>query len=95
MDGHRQVAYDQVMTSDQTGNSPLTRMRDGRLEQIREHVDRVEHELGEIMELVTRMQADEPAPAALDVRGMQGPGERAVTSACWPVLPLQEDSASL
>jgi hypothetical protein len=58
-------------------------------------VDRVEHELDEIMELVTRMQADEPAPAGLDVRGMQRPGERTVTSACWPVLPLQEDSASL
>lgn len=83
------------MTSDHTGNSHPARMRDGRLEQIREHVDRVEHELNEIMELVTRMQAAEPAPAALDVRGMQRPGERSATSACWPVPPLQEDSASL
>jgi hypothetical protein len=95
MDGHRQVAYDQVMTTDHPANSDLARMRDGRLEQIREHVGRVEHELDEIMELVTRMQADEPAPGALDVRGMQRPGARTVTSACWPVLPLQEDSASL
>ena len=73
MDGHRQVAYDQVMTPDHTGNSHLPRLRDGRLEQIREHVDRIEHELHEIMELVTRTQADEPAPAGLDVRAMQRP----------------------
>jgi hypothetical protein len=95
MDGHRQVAYDQIMTTDHPGHSRLARMRDGRLDQIREHVDRVEHELNEIMELVTRMQADEPAPAGLDVRGMQRPGARTATSACWPVPPMQEDSASL
>lgn len=83
------------MTTDHPGHSHLARMRDGRLEQIREHVDRVGHELDEIMELVTRMQADEAAPAGLDVRVMQRPGERTATSACWPVLPLQEDSASL
>jgi hypothetical protein len=83
------------MTADHPGNSHPARMRDGRLEQIREHTDRVEHELTEIMELVTRMQADEPAPAGLDVHGMQRPGERTATSACWPVLPMQEDSASL
>jgi hypothetical protein len=47
------------------------------------------------MELVTRMQTDEPALAALDVRGMQRPDERSATSACWPVPLLQEDSASL
>jgi hypothetical protein len=83
------------MTSDDPRRSHLARVRDGRLEQIREHVDRVEHELNEIMELVAHMQADEPAPAALDLRGMQRPDERSATSACWPVPLLQEDSASL
>jgi hypothetical protein len=71
-------------------------MRDGRLDQIREHVDRVETELDLIMELVTRMQADEPMTSALDVRGMQRADARGVTSALWPQLPIvQEDSASL
>lgn len=83
------------MTTDHPGNSHLARMRDGRLQQIRERVDRVEHELDAIMELVTCMQADEPATGALDIRGMQRRDERTVTSACWPVLPVQEDSASL
>jgi hypothetical protein len=82
------------MTSDDPGIAALAQMRDGRLEQIRGRVDRVEHELNEIMELVTRMQAGEPAPAALDVRGMRRPDERSATSTCWPAALLPEDSAS-
>lgn len=72
-----------------------SRIRDGGLQQIRERVDRVEHELDAIMELVTRMQADEPPTAGLDVRGMQRAEERGVTSAVWPLPLVQEDSASL
>lgn len=72
-----------------------SRMRDGRLQQIRERVDRVEHELDAIMELVTHMQAAEPPAAALDVRAMQRAEDRSVTDAVWPVPLVQEDSASL
>jgi hypothetical protein len=75
------------------------RMRDGRLEQIREHVDRVERELDQIMELVTRLQTEDDSTSPSDVRSMQLPRDRSVTSACWPSVPLQgpvqEDSASL
>jgi hypothetical protein len=84
--------------ADQAGNPDMcasSRMRDGRLQQIRERVDRVEHEIDAIMELVTRMQADELPTAALDVRGMQRAENRSVTSAVWPLPIVQEDSASL
>jgi hypothetical protein len=84
--------------ADQPGNHDThapSRMRDGRLQQIRERVDRVEHELDAIMELVSRMQADEPPAGALDVRAVQRPDDRGVTSALWPAPQVQEDSASL
>ncbi len=58
-------------------------------------IDRVEHELDAIMELVTRMRADELPAAALDVRGMQRAEDRGVTSAVWPLPIVQEDSESL
>jgi hypothetical protein len=70
-------------------------VRDGRLQQIRERVDRVEYDLYAIMELVTRMQADEPPAAALDMRGVQHAEDRGVTCAVWPLALVREDSASL
>jgi hypothetical protein len=84
--------------ADQAGNQDTqssSRTRDGRLQQIRERVDRVERELDAIMELVGRMQVEEPPSAALDVRALQRLDERGVTSAVWPMPPAQEDSASL
>ncbi len=71
------------------------RMRDGRLQQITEHIDRIEHELSEVQELVARMRDDDSAPVT--VRDTQLSRERSVTSACWPdsSVMVQEDSASL
>lgn len=71
------------------------RMREGRLEQITEHIDRIEHDLSEVQELVARMRdaADQPE----SIRDMQLSRDRSVTSACWLAAPapVQEDSASL
>jgi hypothetical protein len=72
------------------------RMRDGRLQQITEHIDRIERELSEVRELVARMRDDDSAP--LTVRETQLSRDRSVTSYCWPdrsTIPVQEDSASL
>jgi hypothetical protein len=72
----------------------LKQVRDGRLEQITERIDRIERELADIQELVTRMRDDETG--ALSVPEMLPSSARTVTSACWQPLPLiQEDSASL
>jgi hypothetical protein len=71
------------------------RMRDGRLLQITEHIDRIERELAEVQELVTRMRLD--TGEAANLRGAQLARDRTVTSACWPntQVVVQEDSASL
>jgi hypothetical protein len=71
------------------------RMRDGRLLQVTEHIDRIERELSEVQELVMRMR-EETAEAA-SIRHTQLARDRTVTSACWPNTPVvvQEDSASL
>jgi len=71
----------------------------GRLEQITAHVDRMEHDLADVYELVSRMrqaldaEAEASDTADPDVRLSR---DRSVTSACWnPQRPIQEDSASL
>ena len=71
------------------------RMRDGRLQQITEHIDRIEHELSDVQELVARMQEDDREQVV--ARDSQLPREPSVTSACWPnsAVIVQEDSASL
>jgi hypothetical protein len=71
------------------------RMREGRLEQITEHIDQIEHDLAEVQELVARMRDDNSEAASIP--DMQLSGNRQVTSACWTCAPVrvQEDSASL
>lgn len=71
----------------------------GRLQQITEHVDRIERDLADVYELVSRMRQalDAEAGAAdtadSDVRLSR---DRSVTSACWSSQPpIQADSASL
>jgi hypothetical protein len=70
------------------------RMRDGRLQQILKHVDGIEDHLNDITELVARLQRDD-SDSELSVRDNQAARDRGVTSACWPMPPVQEDSASL
>jgi predicted transcriptional regulator len=71
------------------------RMRDGAMQQITEHIDRIERELSEVQELVTRMREDNAELAS--IRGAQLARDRGVTSSCWPdeSVRVQEDSASL
>jgi hypothetical protein len=71
------------------------RMRDGRLQQITEHIDRIEHDLADVQELVARMRGDNNE--AESIADMQLSRNRQVTSACWTTVPVrvQEDSASL
>lgn len=71
------------------------RMRDGRLDQITEHIDRIERELAEVQELVVRMRED--IGEMTSIRDTQLRRDRNVTSACWPsgANRVQEDSASL
>jgi hypothetical protein len=74
-------------------------MQAGRLQQITEHVDRIERDLAEVYELVTRMgqalavELGTEEAATPDLRLSR---DRGVTSACWDARPpIQEDSASL
>jgi hypothetical protein len=73
-------------------------MHAGRLQQIAEHVDRIEQDLADVRELVSRMRRDadtEPGTAGGAVPDLQLPRDRSVTSACWQTHPvIQEDSAS-
>lgn len=71
------------------------RMRDSRLEQITEHIHRIEHELAEVQELVARIRDDSGEPAT--IRDTQLARDRSVTSACWTpsAITVQEASASL
>jgi len=71
----------------------------GRLEQITAHVDRIERDLADVYELVSRMrqaldaEAEASDTADLDVRLSR---DRGVTSTCWSQdRPIQEDSAGL
>jgi hypothetical protein len=71
----------------------------GRLQQIIDHVDRIERDLADVYELVARMQqamdAEPESPAVADP-DMRLSRDRSVTSACWDRRALiQEDSASL
>jgi hypothetical protein len=72
----------------------------GRLQQITEHVDRIERDLAEVYELVSRMRQalDSEAGAAntadSDTSGF--PETEASPAPCWsPQPPIQEDSAGL
>lgn len=71
----------------------------GRLLQITEHIDRIERDLAEVYELVSRMrQALDagPGPAEMADPDFRLSRDRSVTSACWNAQPhIQEDSASL
>jgi hypothetical protein len=75
------------------------RMHAGRLQQIAEHVDRIEQDLADVRELIARIQQDvdaEPTTAADSVADLQLPRDRSVTSASWQTRPaIQDDSASL
>ena len=70
------------------------RGRDGRPDRIHEHVGSVEHELDLIMQLVTRIESDEP-DSATDVRGNAAP-RRSLTSPVHAVHQRagQEESAT-
>jgi hypothetical protein len=74
-------------------------MHAGRLQQIAEHADRIERDLADVRELVSRMRRDvdaEPDAARDAVPDLRLPRDRSVTSACWQTHPpIQEDSASL
>jgi hypothetical protein len=74
------------MTSD---NQTARRLRDGRLQQIREHVDKIEVHLDDIAELVARLDMEPYEDRAQPTR------EPSITGACWPNPPVQENSASL
>jgi len=76
------------------------RMRDGRLQQITQHIDRIETELADVAELVARMQRDSETSTD-QVTAMAA--EPSVTGTCWEprrlpdgvMPPFQQDSASL
>jgi hypothetical protein len=83
--------------ADLAGNpDPLlrARMRDGRLTQILTLVDRIEHHLDDVTELVARLQRDSTRQETA-IRDGQLARDRSVTSGCWPMPSAQEDSASL
>jgi hypothetical protein len=61
------------------------RVRNRRLQEIATHVDRIERELDGIASLVASIQQDDTDPLETDVRGMQRPGDRSVTSDLWPM----------
>jgi hypothetical protein len=71
----------------------------GRLGQITEHVDRVERDLAEVYELISRMRQAldaESGPTDTADPDFRLSRDRGVTSTCWNTQrPIQEDSASL
>jgi hypothetical protein len=71
------------------------RMRSSRLEQIAEHIRRVEDQLANVRELVTRMQAADGNDEAPSIRDTQLASDRSVTSACWGTADPGSFSASL
>lgn len=73
------------------------RMYAGRLRQISEHIDRIENDLADMQELVTRMQEglaiSDGAGSVTEARLTR---DRGVTSALWePKRAVQVDSASI
>ena len=67
------------------------RMREGRLQQITEYVARIESDLADVRELITRIQRDDADTAVAPM-----PGDRSVTSSLWESRPAAyENSAGL
>ncbi len=84
------VLYAQHM--DDLSDPPLRRrMREGRLQQITEYVARIESDLADLRELITRVQRDDADTAIAPT-----PRDRSVTSSLWESRPaVYENSAGL